>query len=145
MEILLQMRSSICCDCCRKFKHPDLGDFAYGSFILSRNDGLAFRYLNAFKNPAWDFVAGRLQARDSTVLQEAVARIADASEGQSFTMSVVCPYCKSPNNRDDLGEPARTGKIPYATFEAFVAMDEHEKTEFIRKVEEQVRVDSMHR
>ena len=146
MGILVQMCSSVCCNCGRKLKHPVLGDFSYGSFILSRKDGLAFRYMDALENHAWDFVKTRLKASDNepvkthaTLLQEIVARIADSSEGQAFTMSVVCPSCKSQHTRDEISMPITTEEIPYATFDTFMAMDEDGKIQLLEKVEERVR------
>ena len=146
MGLLLPMCSSVCRDCGHKFKHPVLGDFSYGSFILTRKDGLAFRYMNALENPAWDFVNARLEAPDNdsvkahaTLLQEIVARIADSSEGPPFTMSVVCPCCKSRHTQDDINVPTTTEEIPYATFDAFMTMEEDGRIQMLEKIEARVR------
>jgi hypothetical protein len=144
----IPMCKAVCGDCKRAFPYPSLGDQSYGLFILHREDGRAFRYLQSIDNEVWNFVAARVQPRDpepvrstGAVLQEVVARLADPSEGRSFTMEMVCPYCRSRHFRGWEGEQVSTEEIPDATFQSFTALDDGAKDRLVRKLEMRVRAD----
>lgn len=135
---------AICAGCKREFPYPSLGDYAYGCFILHREDGRAFRYLQAVDNDVWDFVAARLPAKTDesiTLLQEVVARLADRSESHSFTMAMVCPYCKSRYFRDWHGEDVASVEIPEATFQTFGALGNDDKESLVSKLANAIRAE----
>jgi hypothetical protein len=140
------MCNAVCAHCKRNFPYPSLGDFAYGSFILNREDGRAFRYLWAIDNSVWNFVAARVQeivrpGPGAAVLQEVVARLADRSEGRSFTMENVCPYCKSRHFRDWGREQVSQAEIADATFHSFTALDEKGKERLVKELERLVNAE----
>jgi hypothetical protein len=136
---------AVCGHCKRDFPYPSLGDFSYGLFILHREDGRAFRYLQASDNDVWDFVEARIKAPSNVpvassgaVLQEVVARLADPSEGRSFTMEMVCPYCKSRHFHDWGGEQVSSEEIPDATFHSFNSLNQSAKERLIHELEKQI-------
>lgn len=144
----LTMCKAVCGECCRDFPYPSLGEFAYGSFILTREDGQAYRYLEAIGNPVWDFVAARMpiprNEADSpcvSVLQEVVARLADRSQGKLFTMDMVCPYCKSRRFRSWGGDDVSLAEIPDATFRAFTALDESSKQGLVKELKKLIHAE----
>jgi hypothetical protein len=135
------MRNSVCAYCKHDFPYPSLGDFSYGLFILHREDGRAFRYLQATDHEVWDFVEAHVKSRGGQraglgiVLQEVVARLADRSEGRSFTTDMVCPYCKSRRFRDWGGEQVSSAEIADATFQSFTALAESSKECLVEELE----------
>jgi hypothetical protein len=102
----LETIESKCMDCGKKFSCPDLGDFAYGSFVFSGEKGGVFGRFNALGNPAWDFIGTVLKQNGSgrqaecdygERLQAACAHFADAIKGQRLVNHRVCPRCFSAN------------------------------------------------
>jgi hypothetical protein len=142
------MCRAVCGECEQEFPYPSLNDFAYGEFILHRQDGRSFCYLHAIDNAVWDFVSARVQplknvpVRSSgVILQEVVARLADKSDGQPFTMRMVCPHCKSHHFRDWGRERISVAEVPDATFQSFASLDKRGKESLIRELEKQVRAE----
>ena len=142
------MCNAVCGHCKRNFPYPSLGDFAYGDFILHREDGRAFRYLHAIENAVWDFVAARVKPKSQgairssgVILQEVVARLTDPSEGHSFTIAMVCPYCKSRHFQEWGGEQASSEEISDATFHSFNSLDQSSKEPLVREIERLVNAE----
>ena len=140
------MCNAVCARCKRNFPYPSLGDFSYGLFILHREDGRAFRYLQAIDHSAWDFVATRVHeivrpGPGVSVLQEVVARLTDRSEGRAFTMEMVCPYCKSRHFHDWGGEQVSIEEIHDATFHSFNSLDQSAKERLVEELERLVNAE----
>jgi hypothetical protein len=130
---------AVCANCQRDFPYPSLGDFAYGNFVLNRADGREFRYLQAGDNPIWDFVREFLKPHNTEqieVFQEVVARLADSSAGQTFTMKHVCPYCGSNRFRDWGSQYQSALELAEATFEAFNALPDHAKRQRVVELQQ---------
>ena len=121
------------CDACsRTLPYPCLGDFAYGTFVLSREDGRAFRYLAAIGHPVWRRVEEILGADASPdVLQETVARVADKEENYRFTIGMVCRHCGSNRFRDWGHHRVGTITVEDATFTSFEALSQCERESMV--------------
>ena len=128
---VIPMCKAVCGYCARESPYPELGDFAYGQFILHRDDGQDFRYLQGLGNDVWDCAAAHVSAG---LLQEVVARLADAPAGRYFTIAMVCPYCGSRRFRDWGGEQLSSRDIPSATFRAFAALGPAEKKGLLERL-----------
>ncbi len=146
MGTIVKLCKAVCRSCGRDFPYPALGDFSYGSFVLHREDGRAFRYLRALDHAVWNFVEERIESEREppantrpSVLQEVIARLADRSEGLSFTMYMVCPYCKSRIFQTWGGEQISSEEIPDASFHTFSAMTIAGKVQLIAELRNQVK------
>lgn len=146
----IAMCKAVCGDCEGEFPYPWLGDFAYGDFILHREDGCGFCYLQAIDNDVWDFVAARVRpgrnvhvSESGAILQEVVARLADHAEGQSFTMEMVCPHCRSRRFGSWGGERVSFAEIPDASFQSFSSLDDRGKERLICELEKQVKAEQV--
>jgi len=128
----IPMCKATCADCGRQFPYPELGDFAYGEFILHRDDGQDFRYLQGLGNEVWDCAAAHVS---TGILQKVVARLVDAPAGRYFTIAMVCPCCGSRRFRDWGGEHLSSREIPSATFRAFSALGLAEKEGLLERLE----------
>lgn len=129
-----------CADCGRGTPYPFLGDFAYGTFILSRLDGKAYRHLDAIGNPAFEEISRVLGGRASTsVLQDVVARSADSEGTAPFTMDMVCPLCGSHHFESWGGECVGTVQIPEASFNVLMGLPPTQRAELIQRRQQEIK------
>ena len=131
---------SKCASCGKVFGSPHLGDFAYGQAILTGTRGSARAYLHAIDNEACEIVGSLIPDADTDTFWEVVARLADPIDGQSLTMSHVCPYCQSSDVDSWPDTIAGSADVPCATFGAFLTLAaEHQKQrigELIREIKQ---------
>jgi hypothetical protein len=129
--------AATCATCGSRFGHPDLGDFAYGEFILTGESGNGHAYLNAIGNPVVEFVAGMIE--DASIIQEVTARLADPVDGQRFTMSHVCPTCRSHEWESWHGERLASEDVAEALFSEFLSLSLDDRKRRILEVLRELR------
>ena len=124
-----------CSACKRVFVHPHLGDFSYGDFIFSGEQGTVVAYSIAIDNPSWNFLATLLTELPSGVtaqndradlLQGAFAHFADPINGQRLCNFTVCPHCLNGHGYR-FGESIGWAEIPTASHEWYSSLPEAER------------------
>jgi endogenous inhibitor of DNA gyrase (YacG/DUF329 family) len=137
----------ICQKCKKRFDEPDLGDFAYGLFILHTEDGKAYAYLQGLENSAWDSISesfekviGKKPAKYPNHsnyvdrLQWTIARCADSFHGQKLEIIPRrCPNCQSTSIDGSYIHSDYSREIPVVSFRKFLALDDIAK---FQRVEE---------
>lgn len=118
---------SKCASCHSVFAAPWLGEFAYGEFVLTGMRGNVYALLTAIGNEAWDLVQAVVPDVDVDTFQELLARLADPVNGQSWTMSHVCPRCESHEWTYWGGDRMGNVDVPNATFNTFLALQPVER------------------
>jgi hypothetical protein len=121
-----------CAGCLEKFSYPDLGDFAYGSFVFTGERGNVHAYYEALGCPVWDFIAPVVESCLSGVaerdhgkwIQTTCAGVADPIDGQRLCRRHVCPLCQS--SQWSYWQGQRTGSVhlPEVTFKGFLSLQE---------------------
>lgn len=126
----IAMFKARCGACNSEFSYPDDGDFNYGSFIFTGEQGSVFAHLDGIGHPVWDFVKSTLTpdplAKKNSIF-EVCAFIADKIDGQGLVDHKVCSACQSANIAAWRIEQTGVLDIPEVTFKAFMAKPESDR------------------
>jgi hypothetical protein len=118
-----------CAACATVFVKPELGDFAYGSFIFTGVDGTVYAYFEAIKSPVWKRVEDAVPIlakgiQHGDFLLAACAYFADPVDGQRLSAEHVCPNCHSHDLAFWQGAKLGQTEMPEASFRSFLSLTE---------------------
>ncbi|WP_116811762.1 hypothetical protein [Steroidobacter cummioxidans] len=121
-----------CAACRASFAKPELGDFAYGSFIFTGVSGTVHAYFEAIENPVWKRAEGFVPTLTNGIqrgdfLLAACAHFADPVGGQRLTADHVCPKCRSHELASWAGQRMGEAEIPEASFRTFLSLAEADR------------------
>src|ERR1700722_10231835 len=126
--------SASCRDCSASFGYPSLGDSAYGSWILSSEDGQRFPYVEGFSdfpsrlNSLLKTTGSRLQVWD------ALASLADQPTSHRWVTGIRCPHCGADKIASWDGSGCGEVEMPDATCARADMLSDHEICEQLKAV-----------
>ena len=124
--------SAACETCTTSFGYPSLGDFAYGSSIFSSTDGRRFAYVEAL-SPFPSRLSALLKATGSRLqFWDALARLADQSDGGQWVTGIRCPRCGSDKIASWHGTRCGEAEVPEVTFNGAAALTDPEVRDRLR-------------
>jgi hypothetical protein len=117
-----------CAQCARKFVYPDLGDFAYGSFLFTGEHGSVFAVFDALESPVWQRVAAAVaqvrpeipEVQQGPLIQKVCALLADRIDGQGLRNCHICPHCQSTEWKWWHGARIGTVELPRVSYCRFL-------------------------
>jgi hypothetical protein len=130
--------AACCADCGGTFSHPDLGDFSYGVFVFTGEQGSVFAIFDAIGHPVFGVVERVLAEAQaggehggSPSIPEICANLADPVASQRLRCHHICPLCQSASWKWWGGD--RTGAIDIAdaSYAEFQLLSEQEKRQRI--------------
>lgn len=121
-----------CASCGGEFSHPSLGDFAYGEFLFTGEEGTVYCHFKSLDHPVWGLVERILSSQVATAdrgatIQAACAALADPIKGQRFVNGHVCPICQSSSWESWEGERVGSTDVPEAAFTQVLLLPLHEQ------------------
>jgi hypothetical protein len=138
MTIPRILRLSTCratCSCRAVFEYPELGDFAYGSFVFFGTEGTAFAHFDALGSEISKVVGDVLGSSCSAeTFQGVCARLADPVKGQQLVPNHVCPSCRSSSWESWGGDCVGWMDVPEVTHVAFLSLHHDERRRRIREL-----------
>lgn len=124
--------SAKCGDCSARFGYPSLGDFSYGSSILSSDDGQCFAYIEA-SAPFPSRLNRLLKAAGSRLpFWDALALLADQPANHHWVCGIRCPNCGSAEISSWHGSRCGEVEVSDATFLQAAALSDHEISERLK-------------
>jgi hypothetical protein len=128
-----------CARCKTHSARPELGEFAYGEFILTGESGNVHAYLHATDNPVFALVASTIEDDSGSLIQEITARLADPLSGQRLTMLHVCPKCGCDEWESWHGDRVASENVPVASFTEFLSLSPERRRMRILELKDELK------
>ena len=114
-----------CAECGHEFLRPELGDFAYGEFLLCTESGREFFHFSAMENPACKLVEPQLPK--GVKFAAVMASLADPVNEEALVSHPVCPSCQSSKLAYWGGDRVGQRVVLAATFTRFLGLPSSEQ------------------